>query len=149
MQRSVTARSAALTGAAVLAFAGAALTAAPAQAEVGTMAWSCSGGKNPDSGDSGGVDVYATCSSSGNRVSARFNANGEHFIVCDHYPNGASTVAYLTVAGNGTATYYSSGSGRCTDFNLSFDEGLSAGVKVCTSDESSAVCSSRSTGGVT
>lgn len=147
MQRTPTARWAALAGAAVLAFSGAALTAAPAQAE--TRAWSCTKGKNPDSGDSGGVDVYATCSASGNRVSARFNADGEHFLVCDHYPNGYSTYARLTVAGNGTASYYSSGSGRCTDFNLSFDEGLAVSVEVCTADTSTAVCSGRSSGGVT
>ncbi|WP_205327891.1 hypothetical protein [Glycomyces sp. YM15] len=127
-----------------------ALAAAPAQAKTDLRApWTCSGGKNADNGDAGGVDVFATCSSSGNRVSARFNANGEHLIVCDHYPNGYSTIARLTVEGNGTATYRSSGSGRCTDFNLSFDEGLSASVEVCTAGTSDALCSGRSRGGVT
>jgi hypothetical protein len=138
------------TAAAALLFAGAALAAAPAQAQAELRApWSCSVGKNADSGDAGGVDVYASCSSSGNRVSARFNANGEHLIVCDHYPNGHSTIARLTVSGNGTATYRSTGSGQCTDFNLSFDEGLSVSLVVCTAGTEDALCSGRSRGGVT
>lgn len=148
MRRPFIRRAAALGAAVALALAGSALTAAPAQAEARFLAWSCSGGKNADSGDAGGVDVFANCSASGNRVSTRFNALGEHLIVCDYYPNGYSTIARLTVAGNGTATYYSSGSGQCTDHNLSFDEGLAVSVEVCTANTDDAVCSGRSTGGV-
>ena len=41
----------------------------------------------------------------------------------------------FTVKGDGTASFYGSGNApTCTDFDLSFDEGLSVSLKVCTSD---------------
>ena len=39
----------------------------------------------------------------------------------------------FTVKGDGTASFYGSGNApTCTDFDLSFDEGLSVSLKVCT-----------------
>ncbi|SDD54405.1 hypothetical protein [Glycomyces harbinensis] len=125
------------------------LMSSPAQA----AAWLCHSGFRDDNGDANSRDIDAVCYTAGstddNEVYADFRALGEHFIVCDHFPNGHATFAQLTVEGNGTATFYTAGGGDpCDDFNLSYSEGLSVSLKVCTSDTAGATCT-RATGGIT
>lgn len=132
-------------GAAALAFTlGGVTTAtgpASAAAPSATAGWKCST-------DGGSTSTWAYCSKGHSWVEGYFYASGEHFHVYDHFGNGHSTIAYLKVAGSGTATF-SSGGKKHKDFNESFSENKKVQVKVCTSSSSKAVCSGWSPAGRT
>ncbi|SDD75797.1 hypothetical protein [Glycomyces harbinensis] len=136
--------------AAVLLAAVTVMLSSPAQAQVNAASWTCYAGGQSNNGDADSRDIWGSCEEAGSgSVGAIFQALGEHFTVCDRFPNGHATFAQLTVEGNGTATFYTNGGGGdCDDFDLSFDEGLSVSLKVCTSDTAGATCT-RATGGIT
>ncbi|MGP3934271.1 hypothetical protein [Nonomuraea sp. KM88] len=112
-------------------------TASPAAAQ-SVSAWNCTSlsGSGESTDDKGGRDVWAECHKGSEWVRAYFRAYDERLELEDHHgsdPN--SVVAYLTVAGSGTARFEGAG-----DRDLSYDEGKAVSVKVCTSSSSTKVC---------
>ena len=123
-------------------------SAAPTDVDA-AASWDCYGDSVPSSLDDGGRNMYSTCvSSNDDRVTAYFYAYDEILSVCDWFPNGHNTIAKLTVGGE-TYTYKSEGTNSCdAQFDLSFAEGQSVKLRVCTSSSSNAVCHTQ-TGGRT
>ncbi|MEV4076826.1 hypothetical protein ACGFJC_50570 [Nonomuraea fuscirosea] len=118
-------------------------TAGPAAAQ-SASAWNCTSlsGSSDSTSDKGGRDVWAECHKGNGWVRAYFRAYKETLELEDHHgsdPN--SVVAYLTVAGVGTARFEGAGLR-----DRSYDEGKAVSVKVCTSDSSTKVCHTQSGG---
>ncbi|NBE91692.1 MULTISPECIES: hypothetical protein [unclassified Nonomuraea] len=118
-------------------------TASPAAAQ-SASAWNCTSlsGSGPSSKDKDGRDVWAECHKGNEWVRAYFRAYDEKVELEDHHgsdPN--SVVAYLTVAGSGTARFKGAGTR-----DKSYDEGKAVSIKVCTSDSSTKVCHTQSGG---
>ncbi|MEV0311435.1 hypothetical protein [Nonomuraea fuscirosea] len=118
-------------------------TAGPAAAR-SASAWNCTSlsGSSDSTSDKGGRDVWAECHKGNEWVRAYFRAYKETLELEDHHgsdPN--SVVAYLTVAGVGTARFEGAGLR-----DRSYDEGKAVSVKVCTSDSSTKVCHTQSGG---
>ncbi|MFD7532732.1 hypothetical protein ACFV8E_34880 [Streptomyces sp. NPDC059849] len=110
--------------------------ASPAGGQVVASSWKCSGNTVGEP-----MRTYAVCTkfaSDGKPiggVSATFYHSGEVLEVYDNFNNDHHTAAYLSVSGNGTARYFTG------KHDLSFPEGLSMSLKVCTSMYDGAVCS--------
>jgi hypothetical protein len=104
--------------------------------------WNCGG-------DANGAYVMAVCQKGSNKVKVSFVPDGDRVTVWDEFPNGRWTIAYVKVAGNGTARFTSQGHDWQRYGNQGYDEGKSVKVKVCTSKLSGAVCSGWSDAGKT
>lgn len=115
---------------------------APDAGDVGALAWNCTNGSAPSEDDSGGRDVWGRCeNSNGEWFGATFYAYGEIVWVCDYFPNGYRTHARLNVSGYPERVLESQGTSNCTKHNLSYPEGLSVMIVVCSSYTSGAKCS--------
>ncbi|MFD6178593.1 MULTISPECIES: hypothetical protein [unclassified Isoptericola] len=139
---------AAAVGAAGLGLLGSTAAAAaprPALDGVATAAtWHDSGASWNDPNDKGGISVYEKTSKSSTRedVMAQFIANGEHLTIWDHHDNDRKAIVKLWVGRSGPAVFYAKGDDTETRFNLSYDEGQTVKIQVCTSTSPNAQCSS-------
>lgn len=97
-----------------------------------------------DDGDAGGVSIGdGAWADDYHQVEAEFHALGEWLYIWDQYPNGRDTVARLWVGGSGPAVFYGEGYDTVRDVNLSYDEGQTVYLQVCTSDSPNAVCTDK------
>ncbi|MFE6971915.1 hypothetical protein [Isoptericola sp. NPDC057653] len=106
--------------------------------------WHDSGASWNDPNDKGGISVYekTSKSSTGEDVMAQFIANGEHLTIWDHHDNDRKAIVKLWVGTSGPAVFYARGDDTETRFNLSYDEGQTVKIQVCTSTSPNAQCSS-------
>ncbi|UYM06676.1 hypothetical protein [Solicola gregarius] len=110
-----------------------------ATADVDAREWADLYVRNPTDGDAGGVSLTESIiDGEGTSVAAQFLAEGERLIVYDDYDNDRSTVARLWVDGPGPEVFYSRGSRK--EFDLSYDEGDTVHLQVCTSDSLLTIC---------
>lgn len=97
-----------------------------------------------DDGDAGGVSIGdGLWADDYHQVEAEFHALGEWLHIWDQYPNGRDTVARLWVGGSGPAVYYGDGYDTVRSVNLSYDEGQTVYLQVCTSDSPNARCTDK------
>ncbi|MFC7878805.1 hypothetical protein [Isoptericola sp. NPDC057391] len=120
---------------------GTAATAAPATT---AASWNDYGADWDDPNDAGGISVYEKTVkySNGESVMAQFIARGEHLTIWDDHDNDRKAIVKLWVGRSGPAVFYAKGDGTETRFNLSYDEGQTVKIQVCTSTSSKAQCSS-------
>ncbi|SKC34935.1 hypothetical protein [Krasilnikoviella flava] len=133
---------AAAVGAAGLGLLGTtAATAAPATT---AASWNDYGASWNDPNDAGGISVYEKTVkySNSESVMAQFIANGEHLTIWDDHDNDRKAIVKLWVGKSGPAVFYAKGDNTETRFNLSYDEGQTVKIQVCTSTSSQAQCSS-------
>lgn len=97
-------------------------------------------------GDKGGRSISETVYSPGeggyNHNQANFHALDEVLHIRDEFDNGHPTVAKLWVGGSGPAVYYAKGWGWSA-YDLSYAEGQTVYLQVCTSDHPNAACTSK------
>lgn len=110
-----------------------------ASADVDAQGWQDLYVRIPDDGDAGGVSLTESIiDGEGTSVAAQFRAHDEKLTVFDSYDNDRSTVARLWVDGTGPEVFYSRGAYK--KFDLSYDEGKTVHLQVCTSDNLLATC---------
>lgn len=107
-----------------------------------------------DPQDDGGVSFYEGeyKNVSGGKVEyvkGYFKAYGETLTISDFHKNGRSAVVRLWVGDSGPAVFYGDGDGTERKVPLSYDEGQTVQLEVCTSDSPNAVCSPKKAKGVT
>ncbi|MWA16129.1 hypothetical protein [Streptomyces sp. BA2] len=93
--------------------------------------------------------TMAYCQKGGSKVKVSYVEEGDRVTVWDEFDNGRWTIAYVKVAGEGTARFTSQGHEINRYGNQGYDEGKSVKVKVCTSKLPGAVCSGWSPAGKT
>ena len=93
-----------------------------------------------DDRDNGGISLSesAVDVTEDELVNATFRAYGEILRIKDWHNNGRPAIAKLWVGGSGPAVFYADGS--ITEYNLSYTEGQTVHLQVCTSDSPNAVC---------
>ena len=117
---------------------------APASPFTTAATWNEYGASWKDPNDAGGVSVYEKTVkySNSDEVMAQFIANGEHLTIWDDHDNDRKAIVKLWVGTSGPAVFYAKGDGTETRFNLSYDEGQTVKIQVCTSTSPNAQCSS-------
>ena len=111
-----------------------------ATADVEAQGWRIEEERGPNDGDAGGVSLRdELVNADFEDVEAHFAAKDEYLSVDDDFDNDRNTVARLWVGGSGPAVFYSQG-GDWTGFDLSYDEGQTVKLQVCTSASPNAVC---------
>jgi hypothetical protein len=108
--------------------------------------------EDPD--DKGGVSLYegAYKDVGGGKteyVRGYFVAYGEQLMISDFHDNDRPAIVKLWVGGSGPAVYYGNGDGKEREVPLSYDEGQTVYLQVCTSDSPNAVCSPKKAKGRT
>jgi hypothetical protein len=106
-----------------------------------------------DPSDSGGVSFYEGAykyvgGGKTEYVKGYFQAYGEWLTISDYHDNDRAAIVRLWVGGSGPAVFYGNGDGTERDINLSYDEGQTVYLQVCTSDSANAVCSPKKAKGV-
>jgi len=103
--------------------------------------------QDKDDGDAGGISISERAHqvpATGQRVDAHFQALGENLIIQDGHDNDRAAVAKLWVGGNGPAVFYGKGDGTERIITrLSYAEGQTVHLQVCTSDAPNAVCTAK------
>lgn len=121
-------------------------TAGAAGAEPAGSWWEGNHKAFQNDGDKGGRSLYEsidTIAEDHTLVAASFRALGEHLTIYDFYDNDRPTIVKLWVGGGGPAIFYHSD--RVTEFDLSYAEGQTVYLQVCTSDSPNAACTSKVT----
>ena len=104
--------------------------------------------------DKGGISLYegAYKSVGGGEteyVKGYFQAYGEWLTISDYHDNNRPAIVKLWVGGSGPAVFYGDGDDSERPVDLSYDEGQTVYLQVCTSDSPNAVCSPKKAKGRT
>lgn len=149
-------RSLMIVGAAVISIGGLSDSATgdvtESTADVGQNAtWSTDYSVEDSTPDKGGLNiserVYKYDGVDWDEVVGNFQAYDEQLRILDNHENGRPGVVKVWVGGSGPALYYaySGDDGRLRELDLSFAEGQSIQMKVCTSDSPKAKCTDKVT----
>lgn len=112
--------------------------------------WHSTGASWNDPNDKGGRSVYEQGSKLTNNedIMGQFIAFGETLTIFDRHNNGHPAIVKLWVGGSGPAVFYGDGDGTTTEIPLSYDEGQTVKLEVCTSDSAKAYCTTDTASGV-
>lgn len=131
----------------VMAFAAVALVGLNGTAAADSEAnggWEFDYSYDQNDGDKGGRSIKESAFYKGASTNmAKFEAYGEVLKISYYFENDRRAIAKLWVGGSGPAIFYSDGDMTDTRFNLSYDEGQTVYLQVCTSDHPNAVCTSK------
>ncbi|MGY6651481.1 hypothetical protein ACXIZN_04885 [Amycolatopsis sp. TRM77291] len=136
-----------------LAVAGLGMSAGTAVA--GTEAsWYSRYGSWNDPEDKGGISLYEgrykpVSGGKTEYVLGRFKAYGETLTIMDYHDNNRRAIVKLWVGGSGPAVFYGDGDRTERAVPLSYDEGQTVYLQVCTSDSPNAECSPKEAKGRT
>ncbi len=101
-----------------------------------------------DDRDEGGINISEGVRKNREMARAEFWAYGERLEITDNHDNGRQAIAKLWVGGSGPAIFYANEGDKDAPerrIDLSFAEGQSVQMQVCTSDSSNAVCTDKET----
>ncbi|UYM06675.1 hypothetical protein [Solicola gregarius] len=130
-----------LLGVAAFAAASTLSLGSAAGADVRSDGWDLVHSTDPTDGDAGGVSIWEWARAAKNdpiAVSATFEAYDEKLRIDDDFDNDRPTVVRLWVGRSGPAEFFSTGDGKT--FDLSYNEGQTVRLQVCTSDTRNATC---------